>query len=226
MVSMVNIGRRKRDRCGKALPRRFDMRDPESRRGPIGANKPARDRPDRGRLLLTRLIVTRAARTERNAAPRGRMRAGACIFVCAIGGGGIRHAKREGDGATPAGRFACLGGFFNSQRATRPRTALPLRVIKRELGWCDDPQAPAYNRPLRLPTRFSHEDMWREDGLYDLVLVLDYNFGRRAKYRGSAIFLHCARPDFAPTAGCIALAPGDLRKLLPRLAKKAVLVVG
>ena len=221
---MVNIGRLKPKRCGKTLPRRINARTPDFPRGLIGGTGPARDRPDLGGLLLTRLVVTRAARSDRDAAPRGRLRAGACTFVCAIGSGGIRHAKREGDGATPAGRFACLGGFFNPQRAPRPRTLLPLRAVKRDLGWCDDPQAPAYNRLLRLPSRFSHENLWREDGLYDLILVLDHNFSRRAKYRGSAIFLHCARPDFAPTAGCIALSPAAWRRLLPRLSRNLLVI--
>jgi L,D-peptidoglycan transpeptidase YkuD (ErfK/YbiS/YcfS/YnhG family) len=223
-VSMVNIGSHKLGRSGKTLSHGFDTRERTLRRGAIRGNELSCGKPNRGRLLLTRLVVTGVARTDRNAAPRGRLRAGVCTMVCAIGGAGIRHVKREGDGATPAGRFACLGGFFNSQRAPRPQTLLPLRAIKRELGWCDDPQAPAYNRPLRLPSRFSHEDMWREDGLYDLVIVLDYNFSRRIKNRGSAIFLHCARPDFAPTAGCVALSPADWRRLLPRLSRHLVVI--
>ncbi len=222
---MVKSGRHKLDRSGKTQQHGFDMGQCDLRRGSIRGNGPSCGKLGRGQLLLTRLVVTRVARTDRNAAPRGRLRAGACTKVCAKGGAGIRRAKREGDGATPAGRFACLGGFFNGQSAPRPRTLLPLRATKRELGWCDDPQAPAYNRPLRLPSRFSHEDMWREDGLYDLVIVLDYNFSRRAKNRGSAIFLHCARPDFTPTAGCVALSPADWRRLLPRLSRKTVLVV-
>jgi len=92
-------------------------------------------------------------------------------------------------------------------------------------GWCDDPESPLYNRRVALPCRASHEKLWRVDRLYDLVIVLDFNIHPRRKNRGSAICWHCARPDFAPAAGWIALLPDDVRRLLPRLAKKVVLTV-
>jgi L,D-peptidoglycan transpeptidase YkuD (ErfK/YbiS/YcfS/YnhG family) len=175
--------------------------------------------------LLTRLYVTRAAQCDRRASPRGRLRAGGSIVPCAIGAAGIRRSKREGDGATPAGRFACLGGFFEAAVAPRPRAQFPLQVVKEDMGWCDDPRAANYNRLVRLPSRFGHETLRRDDGLYNLVIVIDYNFTRRTKHRGSAIFLHCARPDFAPTAGCIALAADTWRRLLSRLSRRAVVIV-
>jgi L,D-peptidoglycan transpeptidase YkuD (ErfK/YbiS/YcfS/YnhG family) len=100
-----------------------------------------------------------------------------------------------------------------------------MRPVSPSDGWCDDPRSALYNRRVALPCRASHEKLWRADRLYDLVIVLDYNLHPRRKNRGSAIFLHCARPDFAPTSGCIALLPDDLRRLLPRLARKAVLTV-
>jgi L,D-peptidoglycan transpeptidase YkuD (ErfK/YbiS/YcfS/YnhG family) len=174
--------------------------------------------------IIRRLIVSQTPSGDRLLPPRGRLQAGNRVMTCALGGAGIRHFKREGDKATPAGRFACLGGFFKPRAAPRQRTLLPMHPIAPSLGWCDDPQATNYNRPVRLPSSFSHEDMWREDGLYDVVFVLDYNFSRRARHRGSAIFLHCARPDFAPTAGCIALAPADWRRLLPRLSRDLIVV--
>lgn len=134
-----------------------------------------------------------------------------------------RH-KREGDLASPTGQFRLLGGFY---RPSAPRPAAPwtLRKIAAADGWCDDPRSPSYNRPTRLPSRYSCEELWRNDGLYDLVLTVDYNLWPRRAGRGSAIFLHCARPDFAPTAGCIALKASELRKLLPRLSKDSVLVI-
>jgi L,D-peptidoglycan transpeptidase YkuD (ErfK/YbiS/YcfS/YnhG family) len=226
---MVNIARREPKRCGKPLHLGFGFigRDRVKRgaqQAPIGPKPLLAGKLPPGQSHLTRLIVTTVARTDRSEPPRGRLRAGARTFVCAIGSAGIRPAKREGDRATPSGQFACLGGFFNAQRMPRPKAHLPLQPIKRNLGWCDDPRAPSYNRPLLLPSRFSHEEMWREDGLYDLVFVLDYNFTRTAKYRGSAIFLHCARPDFSPTQGCIALAPADWRRLLPCLSRAFVVV--
>lgn len=210
------LGRKTKDRTNQLakLPL-FDTYAP--------ARAPAR--PGAEVRLLTRLIVTRAARLERREPWRGRLQIGGASVTCAIGRAGIRHRKREGDGATPAGRFACLQGFFKADCTPRPSARLPLRPIKRDMGWCDDPQAASYNRAIRLPARIGHETLWRDDGLYDLVIVIDYNFSRRAKYRGSAIFLHCARPGFAPTEGCIALAPDVWRRLLPRLSRRAILFV-
>ena len=88
------------------------------------------------------------------------------------------------------------------------------------------PVEPRYNRPVRLPARDGAERMWREDHLYDLTFVLDQNFSRRAKGRGSAIFFHLARPGLTPTAGCVAISAADMRKLAPRLARGAVMVIG
>lgn len=170
---------------------------------------------------LTARVLPKASSTT---LPRGHLQAGGLTFPCAIGAGWLSRRKREGDLASPVGQFRLLGGFFRPT-GTRPAAPWPLRPIQATDGWCDDPQSPTYNRLLRLPNRYSCEKLWRNDGLYDLVIVLDYNISPRRKYRGSAIFLHCARPDFTPTAGCIALRFADLRKLLPRLSAKAVLTI-
>ncbi|MFZ1959722.1 MAG: L,D-transpeptidase family protein [Methylovirgula sp.] len=181
-------------------------------------------RPKSAPVKLRRLVVTLRPKIA-SQTPRGRLHAGATIFPCAIGAASISHHKREGDNATPVGHFRLLEGFFKPGIGRRPATLVSLRPIERTLGWCEDPNAPAYNRLIHLPSRAGHETMWRDDGLYDLVIVLDYNIQPRRRNFGSAIFLHCARPDFAPTAGCIALRGADLRKLLPRLARDAKLIV-
>jgi L,D-peptidoglycan transpeptidase YkuD (ErfK/YbiS/YcfS/YnhG family) len=155
----------------------------------------------------------------------GRIKADQINIPCAIGTGGFKAAKREGDGATPLGTYRLLHGYFRKDRLPRPLLALPLRATRPDDGWCDDPQSPAYNHPLKLPAKAGHEKMWREDQLYDLVIVLDYNIFPRHKTRGSAIFMHCARLDLAPTAGCIALRPADMRRLLPRLGSKVKLKI-
>ncbi|MFO1112843.1 MAG: L,D-transpeptidase family protein [Rhodospirillales bacterium] len=134
---------------------------------------------------------------------------------CALGRGGITAGKREGDGATPAGRFPLREVYYRPDRLRPPPgCGLPVAAIDPGLGWCDDPADAAYNHPVRLPFAASHEDMWREDGLYDLLAVVGCNDDPVIPGRGSAIFLHVARPDFAPTEGCVALALDDLIALL------------
>lgn len=156
---------------------------------------------------------------------RGLLVAGGVQLPCAIGRGGVTRRKREGDGGSPAGALRVIGGFFRADRQPRPRSAVPLRPLRRNDGWGDESGHPLYNRPLRRPARCGHEAMWRDDGLYDVVLVLDYNIQPRRAARGSAIFAHCAHPDLAPTAGCVALRPADMRRLLPRLARACRVVI-
>jgi L,D-peptidoglycan transpeptidase YkuD (ErfK/YbiS/YcfS/YnhG family) len=122
--------------------------------------------------------------------------------------------KREGDGATPAGRYRLLSLYVRRDRLPGPRAALPTYAMRRDDGWCEDVRSGRYNRPIRLPAADGHETMWRDDRLYDIVGVLDWNLAPRIRGRGSAIFLHLARPGLKPTAGCIALRLPDLKRLL------------
>lgn len=144
---------------------------------------------------------------------------------CALGRGGIRTDKREGDGATPVGRFPLRHVLYRPDRLAPPATALPVAPIAPEDGWCDDPADPAYNRPVRLPYPARHEELWRADEVYDVIVVLGHNDDPVVPGAGSAVFLHVARPDYAPTAGCVALAPGDLLRLLGDCPAASWLVV-
>lgn len=144
---------------------------------------------------------------------------------CALGETGMRALKKEGDRSTPMGTWRLIGAFFRADRMPRPFCRLPLRAIQKNWGWCDDKTSCAYNRFVKLPCRSSHETLWREDRLYDLIIVMDYNFKFRVKNRGSAIFLHCAAPGLSPTKGCIALEKNDFRRLLPRLSARAEITV-
>lgn len=137
---------------------------------------------------------------------------------CAIGRSGISAAKREGDGASPAGTYALREGFFRPDRVTPPETALKLTPLSKDDGWCDAPDDPSYNRSVKLPYAASHEEMWREDGLYDVVVVIGYNDDPVVAGKGSAIFMHICREDYGPTAGCVAVPLGDMLTLLPRLS--------
>lgn len=145
---------------------------------------------------------------------RGLLRCGPLAFPCALGRSGVTYLKREADGGTPAGRLRLLSLIVRPDRLLRPRSALAIRVMRESDGWCEDPRHGRYNAPVRLPSAAGHETMWREDRLYDVVGILDWNMSPRIRGRGSAIFLHLARPDFGPTAGCIALKPRDLKLLL------------
>lgn len=175
------------------------------------------------RGAVTRLRVSTTCAGGR----RGRLVGGGVDVPCAIGRSGVAAVKREGDGASPRGAFAVLGGWYRPDRfPVRPASGVPLRPIRRDDGWCDASADRNYNRPVRLPYPASAEAMWRDDGLYDLVLALDWNMGPRARGRGSAIFLHLARDDFAPTAGCVAVSRGAMLRLLPRLSRRTLVVFG
>lgn len=152
-------------------------------------------------------------------AHRGLLRIGQNVFACNLGRSGISIRKREGDGATPAGSLSVLGGYRNTSKPFFAAGSRKLRQIDEKLGWCDEPNHPSYNRPVRLPYSAGHEKMLRTDRLYDFCLVLDWNISKRARNRGSAIFLHLTRPDNGPTQGCIALDPALMRRLLSQLVK-------
>ncbi len=172
-------------------------------------------------LRATGLTTLRVA--ARVGGPRhlGRLMAGGLVLPCALGRAGISRFKREGDGATPAGRQPLVAFYL---RKACPLRA-PWRLTRRDALWCDDPASFLYNRPMRAPTRLSHEAMWRRDTLYDVVGVMGYNLTPRVRGRGSAIFFHIATPDLSATAGCVALRARDMARLLPRLRRRATIVV-
>jgi L,D-peptidoglycan transpeptidase YkuD (ErfK/YbiS/YcfS/YnhG family) len=143
----------------------------------------------------------------------------------ALGRRGIRADKREGDGGTPRGRFHPVRLWWRADRLVRPRTALPVRRIGRNHAWCEDPADRRYNRPFIRSANEPGDRLWRDDGLYDLVLEIDHNVRPRIAGRGSAVFLHLARPGFAPTAGCVALTRHDLTLLLSRIGAKTSIII-
>jgi L,D-peptidoglycan transpeptidase YkuD (ErfK/YbiS/YcfS/YnhG family) len=131
-------------------------------------------------------------------------------YKAACGRAGITPRKQEGDGATPAGTLPLVRVLYRADRIKPPRCAVPVEPIGRQDGWCDDVADPLYNRPVSLPYQARHEALWRDDPLYDVIGVLGWNVAPVIPSHGSAIFLHVATPDYAPTAGCIALSLPDL----------------
>ena len=150
-------------------------------------------------------------------------------FKCAVGRSGIKADKREGDGATPTGCFHFETVYYRPDRLAEPVTRLPVMAIQPDDGWCDDPKDPLYNQPVKLPYAASHEQLWREDHLYDLLIITSHNQNPIIPDMGSAIFIHLARlvdqGEYAPTAGCLALSLSDLQLILSTATPNAVWVV-
>lgn len=156
---------------------------------------------------------------------QGLLSVGPLVLRCALGKGGVSSRKREGDGATPLARMRILGGFCRTDGIVARRSPLRLTPIRADLGWCDASGDRNYNYPVDLPYPASHENMRRADHLYDICIVLDWNIAPRSRNRGSAIFMHLARPGYLPTEGCVALAPRDMARLLPLLKAGSVVEV-
>jgi L,D-peptidoglycan transpeptidase YkuD (ErfK/YbiS/YcfS/YnhG family) len=175
-----------------------------------------------GKATLQNILV----RAKPGSRSRGWLIAGPLALPVALGRGGIKADKREGDGGTPRGAFRARRLWWRADRAPPPRTPLPRRRIRPTDGWCEDPADRRYNRPVRLPAGHRGDRLWRTDALYDLIVELDHNSRPRIAGRGSAVFVHVARPGFAPTAGCIALAAPVLRRLLARIGPSTRIVIG
>ena len=156
---------------------------------------------------------------------QGWLRAGTWCLPVALGRGGIRANKREGDGGTPRGRFRPVRLWWRPDRLPRPLTRLPRRPIGPDDAWCEDPGDRRYNHPFRRSANEPGDRLWRDDRLYDLIVEIDHNTRPRIAGRGSAVFVHVARPGLAPTAGCIALKPRDLRLLVSRLGPRTRIVI-
>ncbi len=147
------------------------------------------------------------------------------VTQCALGRSGCAFVKREGDGATPIGSWKIEQVLYRADRVRRPQTRLPMRHIKPDDGWCDDPEDRNYNRAVRLPYAGRHERLYRDDHVYDIVLILEHNRRPRMRNGGSAIFVHLARPNFAPTEGCVAVTEKAMRQLLMPLRRGSKLIV-
>lgn len=156
---------------------------------------------------------------------QGWLAAGALALPVALGRAGIKANKFEGDGATPRGTFRLVRLWWRRDRHPRPLTALPVRAIRPDDGWCEDPADRRYNRPVKVPAGSMADRLTRPDHLYDFIIELDHNTRPRVAGRGSAVFVHAARPGLAATAGCVALELPALRRLLTRLGPHTCLKI-
>jgi L,D-peptidoglycan transpeptidase YkuD (ErfK/YbiS/YcfS/YnhG family) len=165
-------------------------------------------------------------RTSAGDSTRGWLTAAGHTVPVALGRGGIRVNKREGDGGTPEGTFRPRRLWWRADRHPRPRTYLPVRAIRPEDGWCEDPGSRHYNRPIRLHRKSSADRLMRDDHLYDFIVEIDHNFSPRIAGRGSAIFLHLARENFSPTAGCVSMTKSAMLQMLRRLGPQTRIMIG
>lgn len=196
---------------------------PAGNPGQVRAARPDRTVKTRKRSQSARRLLVSTAPGNRS---HGRLRYGHLAVPIAIGRSGIRVNKREGDGSTPRGRFRLLRLWWRADRLPRPPTRLPVRPIRDDDAWCEDPNDRRYNCAIKLSPSSQGDRLKRDDHLYDLVIELDHNTRPRVKNLGSAVFVHVARPGFTPTAGCVALRRGDLVRLLGRVAPGTRIAIG
>jgi L,D-peptidoglycan transpeptidase YkuD (ErfK/YbiS/YcfS/YnhG family) len=182
----------------------------------ITYGKTWRDRP------LSSIAIRSAAGDPR----RGWLMAAGRTIPVALGRGGIRANKREGDGGTPKGTFHPRKLWWRADRHPQPRTFLPVRAIAPEDAWCEDPKDRHYNRPVRLDRNSRGDRLKREDHLYDFIIEIDHNSNPRIAGRGSAVFLHLARDNFGPTAGCVSMTKSAMLHLLQRLGPDTRIEIG
>ncbi|GLH77614.1 hypothetical protein SSBR45G_25220 [Bradyrhizobium sp. SSBR45G] len=166
-----------------------------------------------------------AIRTAAGSRQRGWLQVWGQVIPVALGRGGILANKREGDGGTPRGTFRPRRLWWRADRHSRPRTLLPVRLIGPEDAWCEDPADRHYNQPIRLRGDRPGDRLARQDHLYDFIIEIDHNSRPRIAGRGSAVFLHLARPNFGPTAGCVAMTRPAMLRLLQRIGPRTRIVI-
>jgi L,D-peptidoglycan transpeptidase YkuD (ErfK/YbiS/YcfS/YnhG family) len=176
--------------------------------------------------MVSRALGVIRVRAKPGHCSRGWLIAGSLALPVALGRGGIKANKREGDGGTPRGAFRLKRLWWRADRAPRPRTRLPVRRIRIDDAWCESPADRHYNQSIRVSDSHPGDRLWRADALYDLLIELDHNTRPRIAGRGSGVFVHVAQPGFAPTAGCVALTAHALRGLLARVGPNTRIVIG
>jgi L,D-peptidoglycan transpeptidase YkuD (ErfK/YbiS/YcfS/YnhG family) len=176
-------------------------------------------------LMMPQLVEATETGYEGLEYRAGRLRWPGGSAPAAVGRGGVRANKKEGDGATPAGVYPLVFGFYREDRVKPPPSRLPMRALAPHDAWVDDPTDARYNSLATLPYPARTERMWRDDGIYDVLIVIGYNMKPVIPGAGSAIFLHIARPNFSATEGCIAVDRAVLVNLIPLLAPESSITI-
>jgi len=147
-------------------------------------------------------------------------------FRCSIGKAGIKTKIKEGDNITPKGTYKILSIYYRKDRVKKFKSSIKKIIIKKKMGWCDDIKSKSYNKQIRLPSKHSHEILYRKDNINDIVCVINYNTNPILKNKGSAIFLHIAKKNYQKTKGCVALKKNHLIKLLSSIKKNTKIKIG
>lgn len=144
---------------------------------------------------------------------------------CAIGKRGILKRKKEGDNVTPKGRFKIKSLYYRKDRVLNLKSLLPKKIIKKNMGWCDDVSSKFYNRLIKFPFNKRAEKLYLKKNIYDIILTLNYNTNPTKKNKGSAIFIHIASKKYKPTRGCVAISKKNMRTLLKYINKKSKILI-
>jgi L,D-peptidoglycan transpeptidase YkuD (ErfK/YbiS/YcfS/YnhG family) len=147
-------------------------------------------------------------------------------FRCALGKNGIKKKIKEGDNITPKGKFKLTKIYYRQDKIKKIKCLIKKIGIKKNMGWCDDPKSNFYNQQIKLPSKFGHEKLYRNDRIYDLLVVVNYNTKPIIKNKGSAIFLHIAKKNYEKTKGCVALKKKHLIQLLAVIRKNTIIKIG
>ena len=144
---------------------------------------------------------------------------------CALGKRGIGNKKKEGDLITPKGSFKINGILYRPDKVKNLITKLRKKMINKKMGWCDDPKSKKYNQLIKLPSKFNFETLYRKDGIYDIIFILNFNTNPVKKNKGSAIFIHIAKKNYSATKGCIAIKRNDIKKLASIINRKTLVKI-
>ena len=144
---------------------------------------------------------------------------------CTIGKRGITNNKKEGDQKTPKGTFRFKSIFYRKDKIPNLKCVLNKKIIKKNMGWCDDPKSKDYNKLIYFPFKNSAENLWLKNNIYDIILIINYNLMPIIKNKGSAIFLHIAKKNYTPTKGCIAVSKKDILFLITKISSRSKLII-
>jgi L,D-peptidoglycan transpeptidase YkuD (ErfK/YbiS/YcfS/YnhG family) len=147
-------------------------------------------------------------------------------FKCALGKAGIGKKDKEGDNITPKGTYKIVKIYYRADKIKKISVKLKLITINKKIGWCDDPKSKFYNQEIKLPSKYSHEKLYRKDSIYDIIIVINYNINPIIKNKGSAIFIHIAKKKYGKTQGCIALRKIHLLSILEKMKKNTKIKIG